>query len=284
MVDRRRRWTDTGLVTQLSAFLVPVLAGCLVAGCGGTGKGPSGTPRDGGAGGIPVPGPTLTNLPQATFFVTATEAAAGLELLSSNLLPDPDSKVNYVQWFGEVRNNGTSPACYLKITLDFRAASDTRVLALGTMATADPHKTARTNSPIPCVPPGKTGAFYANQLSAAPVPLAAIAVVEVELDLSPYPDAVPHPASPTLSGLAIVEDAPGNPGRWVVAGTLTATAPLSGVSLNAYYKDESGLILADGTASSSSSLNAGASWSFKTFYYVGAQPSSYLLFCTLRLP
>ena len=54
---------------------------------------------NGGTFDLVVPGPTVSNLPQATFTVAKTADAADLDLLSSNLVPDPNSTLNFIQWF-----------------------------------------------------------------------------------------------------------------------------------------------------------------------------------------
>lgn len=258
------------------AHLPAILTALALAGCDGTSSAKSPIVRDGGGVMTASPG-TISNTPQAEFWVVESEEAVGLELVSSNLLPDPKSTINYVQWFGEVRNNGTQAACYVYATLDFRTpGGGKRVQAIKGMARAYPHVATKTSNLIPCIPPGKTAGLYANDIPGAPVRLAAIGQVEIYFDQSlSYPDAAPPASTPTIDGVTIVEDA--KPGNWLATGTLTATAAISSVALTVFYKDAAGLILDDGTASPTGALNAGGSWVFKTSAYVGERPSEVLL-------
>jgi hypothetical protein len=98
------------------AHLPAILTVLVLAGCDGTSSTKAPIVRDGGGVMTASPG-TLSNTPQAEFWVIESEEAIGLELVASNLLPDPNSTINYVPWFGEVRNNGTQAACYVNATL-----------------------------------------------------------------------------------------------------------------------------------------------------------------------
>jgi hypothetical protein len=258
------------------AHLVSILAALALAGCDGTSSTKAPVVRDGGGVMTASPG-TLSNTPQAEFWVVESEEAVGLELVSSSLLPDPNSTINYVQWFGEVRNTGSKAACYVYATLDFRTAGGgRRVHAMKGMARAYPHVTSKTSTQIPCIPPGGTAGLYGNDIPAVPVRLEAIGQVEIYFDQSLfYPDAAPSTSTPSVAGVTIVEDT--KPGSWIATGTLTATGAISGVALTVFYKDGAGLILDEGSASRAETLNAGASWVFKTSAYAGERPSEVLL-------
>jgi hypothetical protein len=255
-------------------FSALTLASFLLTGCGGE----SCMDGNGGTFALVVPGPKVSNLPQATFTVAKTADAADLDLLSSNLVPDPNSTLNFIQWFAEAKNNGTTAACFVQITINFKTAGGGCVKAMHAYADSDTHKIDVSDTPIPCIPPGKSGVFYDNDLPAAPVNLASIGRIEAQLTLIPYPGAVLNPSNPTLSSVALVPDPTNGDGYWAIMGTLTATATIYNIGINGYYKNRDGMILDRGPASNLGTVAAGASWAFTTFYYVGAQPSSYLLF------
>jgi hypothetical protein len=263
------------------ALLAPLLVACWVAGCGGTGASREG---DSGAGTVFVHGSTVSNLPATTFNVTTTQDAADLELLSSNLVPDPNSRVNYIQWFGEVRNNGTTPACLVEIRINFITAEGFGVQAMSAYADGEIYQDASLDSLVPCIPPGKTGAFWDNDLPALPPDLSTVDVIEAELQLSARPNAVPAPSAPKLSAMSIGQDASRGAGFWALSGTLTATETIYNISIAGYYKDDNGLIVICAPATNLETVNAGASWKWKAMAYQGAKPASYLVFADYLQP
>jgi hypothetical protein len=225
---------------------------------------------------VTVSGKVTTNLP-VPFTISKTANATDLDLISSNLIPDPKSTINYVQWFGEVVNKGTRPACFVEVTVNFKSADGQVVQAMHAYAYGDSYKIASLNDNVLCVSPGKTGVFYSNDLPAAAVDVSLIGVAEVQLRSNVYPEAAPHPANPGLSNLALVKDPEKGDGYWVVMGAMTATQTIYNVAVYAHHRDENGLVLDRSFGGHSDTLLAGTTWDFKTFYYQGTRPASYLL-------
>ena len=263
--------------------LALVLASALLVNCGGSAPSSSdggtvtGNPVEEIEPAVAVSGTVTYNLPGVPLTVSKDAEVADLDLLSSNLVPDPKSSLNYVQWFGEVRNNGTTPACFVQVTVNFKAADGSIVQAMDGYADGDSYKLPELDTAIPCIPPGKTAAVYDNDLPAAPVNLAAIALVEARLgSLDRYSNAVPHPANPELSALSLVMDPDKGNGYWVVTGTLFPAQTIYNIALVAYYKYTSGLVSQQAHAIHLDTLNAGTSWAFETLYHAGNKPASYL--------
>lgn len=262
-----------------------LLVGVLITSCGGTDHAaiPSG---QGGHSGtlnteptpVMVSGTVTSNLLGVPFTVTKTASTMDLDLISSNLVPDPTSAINFVEWFGEVRNNGATPVCFVEVTVNFKTADGSGVQAIHSYADGDPYKIASLEGTIPCIPPGKSAPLYDNDLPAAAVDVSLIGVAEASLSApNAHPEAVPHPANPRLAGVTLGRDRKNGDGYWVVTGTLTATETIYNIGLYAYYKDDNGLVLQQAFAGHSDTLNAGASWDFQTFHHQGARPGSYLL-------
>ena len=274
-----------------SRFAMVVLAGAMLSACDGQGQGGStidgGTALGGPALGGPAPvwtfGSTVSNLPASTFTVHKTPKAADLELLSSNLVPDLKSSVNYIEWLGEVRNNGSTPACFVEIRANFITAEGFGVQAMSSYAQGEPYQKASLGSIISCIPPGKTGAVWTNDLPPLRPDLSTIDIIEIELSLSPQDDIVPAPSAPSFANVDIVEDANKGAGFWSIAGAITAKETIYNIGVAAYPKDASGLLLMHATATHLDTLTAGESWDWQTLAYAGERPSSFLAHATYLL-
>lgn len=274
---------------SINRFAMVVLAGALLPACDGQGHGQEreagqgGTPIEGGPTPVWAFGATVSNLPASTFTVNKTPEAADLELLSSNLVPNPKSRLNYIEWLGEVRNNGSAPACFVEVRANFITAEGFGVQAMSAYAQGEPYEKASLNSILSCIPPGKTGALWTNDLPPLRPDLSTIDIIEIELSLNQQTDIVPARSAPSLADAAIVQDAKKGVGFWTIAGALTAKETIYNIGVAGYPKDASGLLLMHATDTHLDTLNAGATWEWQASPYAGEQPSSFLVHATYLL-
>jgi hypothetical protein len=254
---------------------VGFLIGLSLAACDGQGQ--AARMVDGGASPVWIYGGSVSNVPVTTFTVNKKPEAADLELLSSNLVPALTSASNYVEWFGEVKNNGTTPACFVEVRANFITADGFGVLALSGYADGSAYKIPSLTSTIPCIPPGQTSAIWSNDALPLPPELATIDIIEVKLSLTTEKDAAPAPSAPVFGNVAIAQDPKKGAGFWTLAGTLTARETIHNVSVKGYPKDGNGLVLEHAYAGHSDTLGAGASWTWQTDAYAGERPSAFLV-------
>jgi hypothetical protein len=247
----------------LIAGLVSLAACAGGAGQPATGgaSGAGGAASTGAAGGAGAPATVASNLGSTPITVSKTADAASIVLVSSNLVPDPKSTIDYVDWFGEIRNTGAAPACLVKLDLDFHNGAGASVLKLEAYADADPYEMGAVDLVAGCIPPGHTAGVWSNNLASAPVQTSSIAEVNVGISLLAAPSAVPHPDAPPIAGGAIAPDAIGA-GTWDVDGTLTAIKTIYDIGLTVYLRGANGLLVAHGEDVHPGTLFAGTPWRF----------------------
>ncbi|HEX3776951.1 MAG TPA: hypothetical protein VHV51_20905, partial [Polyangiaceae bacterium] len=122
----------------------------------GAGKGGGG----GSGGQTSEPTGTVSNLPGVDFQVTLTLPGSNLVLVSSNLTLD--TSTNYVEWFAEVRNLGTIPACFVQAEVDFADHTGAIVESLMSFSDGDAYEIGSDPSlSSPCIAPGKSSVIWA---------------------------------------------------------------------------------------------------------------------------
>ena len=209
--------------------------------------------------------------------VSKTADAASIVLLSSNLVPDPMSTINYVEWFGEVKNTGATPACFVKLTLDFQSSAGVSVLMLEGYADGDPYKIGTLDIPSACIPAGHTAGVWSNDLPSAKVVPSSITQVNISVSLLATTGAAPHPSAPTMSGLAIAADTQFGAGNWLLNGTLTAVQTIYNIGVTAYFRGASGLLVAQATDTHLDTLTLGTAWSFSASGEDASMPTGFLV-------
>ena len=100
--------------------------------------------------------------------------------------------------------------------------------------------------------------------------------MSISVDLLASPGAVPHPAAPTITGLAIAPDTQFGAGNWLLNGTVTAVQTVYNIGVTAYFRAASGLLVAHGTDTHLDTLAAGTPWSITARAESASTPTGYL--------
>jgi hypothetical protein len=226
---------------------------------------------------LTVSGPQRSNLPGATFTVTKTVRAADLELLSSYLYHPTTSP--HLKWFGELRNNGPAPACQIEAVLVFKTADGMAHLTMRPFVVSNDLWDAKTGLFYRCIPPGESAVLWDYQQPVVPMSLPSVGGIEATLDQEPVPGVVPHPSTPLLGNIALALEKGSIWEGWVLRGTLTAGGPMHSVSIDGFYRNAEGLVVAGvDDFKADADLELGATWDFSLTSFEGRQPSSWLLF------
>jgi hypothetical protein len=202
----------------------------------------------------------VTNTPGATFTNNSTKAVGDLVLISSGITEQNNSPGFYYQeWFGEVRNASSSLYCYVNIQLTVSPGPG-KPLPLTAYADVEhAYQTSGSTLSVPCIAPGTTGAFWANNISDSTANVAASTSFVYTLAGVTMTAAAPNVAQPAVTD-AVVNGALG----YDVEGTLTAVATISNIAFAAYLRDATGLIQARVIDTYLNSLAPSQSWAFKT--------------------
>jgi len=221
---------------------------------------------------------TASNLSGVDFQVMQGKPGTALVLVSSNLTVDPQT--NYVEWFAEVRNDGTKPARFVTAQVDFTTSTGTPIESLMSYADADPYQIGTTSTVSTCIGVAKSGVVYANDIPTASVDASAVKAAKVTLSDTDFSDTEqPHPSTPKLTSGAITQHSTLGPGYWSFTGTGNAVATIYNVKAQAYMKSADGLIVAELDAFHMQTWASGTSWSFESITgYKGTKPSGDLFF------
>jgi hypothetical protein len=241
------------------------------AGQGGPDSSDGAAPMEAGG----KPNGVRSNTPDATFTQLVTGDVPDLFLLSSNLHQKPSGSQYFLEWYGEVANFGTKPACHVQLDLSFKSSDGTPLIPLRTtFADAEAYQSILI---VPCIPPGKTGGMYTNNFEPALVPLTSIAKVDASLRGNVYPDAVPSPLAPQIASANII-DYYGDGTSWSVAGTMKSTGDIYNILTSVYPINLDGLVVDQLSAVHLDALPQGMSWDFKTLSYDGPKFVKFLVF------
>jgi len=284
---------------QKTVILATIAVGVLGTGCGsdspnnsvasvgGAGQGNSsgGSTATGGSsagGGVASTAKPQTNLPtSATVTVQNTTAGQGLQLVSLNLVPDSASTLNYIEWFGEVKNNGSTLLCFPTATFTFTSSAGTVLWTDTTYADAAPYLSSSLTAAVPCLAAGDTGAFWTNDLPASAITVSSVATLTVSLNGSVYSDTLfPHTLTATPIADTIYRD--GN--HFAMTGSFTPQQTVYNVRIAGYTKSSSGLLTGHLTATNLGTITAGTAWPFTTGTAVaGPQPVKILAYADFLL-
>ncbi len=199
---------------------------------------------------------------------------------SLNILQDTAGLV-YVEWFAEVKNLGTKPVCLAHVKVVFESATGAIVETLDGYAASDPHKAGSSLSTA-CIPPGKSGVVWTNDLPSTALALNSIKIAKVTIDAnSIFDGAIAHPLAPTISGAAVTEHSKLGAGSWSVSGQATATGTIYNVKEDVYLIDAAGFAIDNLAAFHSDTFFQGEMWTFETIAgYRGTKPPNFRLFTT----
>ncbi|HEY5955810.1 MAG TPA: hypothetical protein VIV60_04620 [Polyangiaceae bacterium] len=223
-----------------------------------------------------------TNLPAtARTSVQATAVGTKLSLMSLNVVPDPKSTINYIEFFGELKNTGSSLVCFPKIQFQFTAASGTVLWSDIAYADTAPYVTTSSTVSASCLEPGESGALWSNELPAAPISVSSIAALTVSLDgLDTTATRVPH----TLT-VSIVEDTIYvDNNHWAMSGSFKSSQAVRNIMISGFTKANSGLLTGRLSATNLGSVAANTAWPFATDLGVaGPKPIAILAYASLIL-
>lgn len=256
-----------------------------VAGAGGgnaTGVGTSVT----GVGGTTAGGTTaastnaaglVSNLPTtATTTFSATTVAQGLTLVSMNVVPDPEGTLNYVEWFGEVKNNGTATICFPQAHFSFKNAAGVVLWTDTTYADTLPYLSTSTLS-TSCLAPGESGAFWTNDLPSSLFVVSAIGSLTVDFDGLAVTGATKF--SQTLTSNVVSDDIYMDGNHWGMSGSLSPSQTIRNVGISGYTKSSGGLLTGRLTDTNLGTITASTAWAFGTGLGIeGPKPASVLTY------
>ena len=249
--------------------------GSSAAGTGGTGQPTSST--GGTVAGSTSPTKTQTNLTAATVTVQSTAVGAGLQLVSLNLVPDPTSSINYVEWFGEVKNTGSSQVCFPTATFTFSGSNNVVLWTGTTYADTPPYLDSSSTLSMPCLAAGETGAFWDNDLPTSAVLVSAVASLTVTLTGSTYTGVTSFPEQMTVAPVSDTIYKDGN--HFAMSGSFTPQQTVYNIGIAGYTKAASGLLSGHLTATNLGTVTAGTTWSFTSLTSIqGPQPTKVLAF------
>jgi len=286
-----------------TALLVTILAGVIGTGCGSdsqsnpvagvggggrdnaTGGSSAGQNSQGGtsaADGAATSTKPQTNLsPTATVTVTKTTGGEELQLVSLNLVPDPAGTLNYIEWFGEVKNTGTTLICFPTATFTFSSNAGA-VLWTGTSyADTAPYLNATLSTSVPCLAGGDTGAFWTNDLPTSAIAVSAVASLTVSLNGSAFNDTLfPH----TLTAAPIADTIYRDGNHFAMTGSFTPQQTVYNIGIAGYTKSSAGLLTGHLTATNLGTITGGTAWPFTTqTSVVGPQPAKILAYADFIL-
>jgi len=284
-------YLSTSSLLQGTAVFATILAGVIGTGCGSDSPSPSSPAAGGGTsqgvgggsagqssqGGSATTAKTQTNLSAtATVTVTNTTAGQGLQLVSLNLVPDPAGTLNYIEWFGEVKNTGTTLICFPTATFTFTSSAGTVLWTDTTYADTAPYLSSSLTTSAPCLAGGDTGAFWTNDLPASAIAVSSVASLTVSLNGSAFNDTLfPHTLTATPIADTIYRD--GN--HFGMTGSFTPQQTVYNVGIVGYPKSTSGLLTGHLTATNLGTITGGTAWPFTTQTSVaGPQPAQILAY------
>lgn len=233
----------------------------------GASGGSSGNATSGGSGAGGAPASEMPTSPAGVVIEQSVELGEpGLKLLNSNL-EQWVGNTTLAEWFGEVRNDGTTIACSVRAEVAFLDVSDTAVWGTGRRAQlySTPYVFPEQPNVVEhCLAPGETGVLLIEDQRNEPVLLDAITHAVATLYSVSNADAVPHPDAPTLTNVVLMAD--GN-GYWHASGDLTALVNIRVPDLRIFLRN-SPTSFYDGQreihSSNGVSVAAGETWHFET--------------------
>jgi hypothetical protein len=203
------------------------------SGAGGSNGGAGGGAGSGGTGGTaPL---TFQSKPAGIELVldTAT-AASGLTLTTTSITQETTGNLNYVEWLGELFNGSAETQCLIAVTGDFQTSGGLSVVKLETYAYGPAYDLGVLSSSSPCVAAGGRVPVWSNDIPEVALKIETIQKLVVSIEPLASPDAIVHPATPTLAPLTKTYSATFE--AWQIASTATATADIYNASITFWGK------------------------------------------------
>jgi hypothetical protein len=212
-----------------------------------------------------------SNPPGVTLELTVTGPEPKLVLLNSSLQQTTVSSP-YTEWFAEVRNDGSSLACYTHADATFYNAAGGVVWetgGLGSFAKADAYDHPSSVSSVPCLAPGDIGLFYANEFGGSEFDPATVTRMKIDLESTAVDGAVPHPLAPTVAGVATVTNPDALLYPYTIQGTVTAVGTVQAVSASVFGRNPTTGFYDSyfPTSNPNVTMTAGESWTFTTMAF-----------------
>ena len=203
----------------------------------------------------------VSNTPGATVVDVGAPATPNAVLLSSNLVQEPSGSQVFQQWFGEVKNTGSTVICQVSVNVSLKNASGSQIASFFTFADADPYALTGNSLSIGCLAPGQIGGLYDNGFVATQAQLAGVNRIEVSFAVHEYPGVAPAPHAPLVTS----HEATVFGTEFGVAGTMTGVGgAIYNIGLDVYPRTASGLVVAQLFATDLDTLAPGATFSFST--------------------
>lgn len=180
---------------------------------------------------------------------------------------DIQPTLNYLEWFGQVRNDTSSLRCDVRVDAAFQTADGSTTINMRAYATAPPYEVPeKTAYSTPCLEPGASAWLFSNDLPINPLDLNSIKGVDLTVSSEQYEGAILHPMTPAISDLTASEGST----SWQVNGTATGI----GGAINHLWLEffeTSGSFYEWGAKLDDQPLLPGATWTFKS---LGFSPES----------
>ena len=184
---------------------------------------------------------------------------------------------NYVEWFGEVKNTGSSQVCFPTATFTFSGSNNVVLWTGTTYADTPPYLDSSSTLSTPCLAAGETGAFWDNDLPTSAVLVSAVASLTVTLTGSTYTGVTPFPEQMTVAPVSDTIYKDGN--HFAMSGSFTPQQTVYNIGIAGYTKAASGLLSGHLTATNLGTVTAGTTWSFTSLTSIqGPQPTKVLAF------
>lgn len=240
-------------------------AGTNVTGVGGTTAGTTNTPA------------LVSNLPAtATTTISSTTVAQGLTLVSMNIVPKPDSTLNYVEWFGEVKNNGTATICFPQAHFSLKSTTGVVLWTDTTYADTLPYLSTSTLS-TPCLAPGESGAFWSNDLPSSLFVVSTVGSLTVDFDGLTVLGATKF--TQTLTSSVVSDNIYMDGNHWGMSGSLNPSQSINNVGISGYTKSSGGLLTGRLSDTNLGTITGSTAWTFGTGLGIeGAKPVAVLTY------
>ena len=214
--------------------------------------------QTGGQGGASIIMATVSNTPGAAFENASVGLGQKIRLVSSNLLIDAPPRELFSRWFGEVRNESTTPLCLTKFVVRFEAENNVQLLVLDGFLDGAAYKSSASASlPTECLTEGMPAAGWTIRQGGTYFDVSK--VKRVVYSFTPFDPGsitvVPHPNHPTLDAKVVGKS---------IEGQLRAKQTIHNIGLTFYPVMANGLIEEYLSDTHLETLFSGSAWAFDT--------------------
>jgi hypothetical protein len=228
---------------------------------GPSGRDASATDGGGGDSSTPTwPSVPTSNTPSATFTNTST-GSTGLVLVSLNFEQSPSAGQEFQEWYAEIGNSGSGPACFVQLQVNYLDSSGNTLATFNSYADGNeyqpPGQTTGTMSN--CFAQGTSAGLYDNNFAASSVDLLAVAKVTYSFTQLASPGIEPAPGAPVVESSMLTQ---GGASSWAVTGNILAPTTVYNLETIVYGVGPDGLIATRGEAINLKTLTQGSTWPY----------------------